>query len=73
MLNTEQIKMPQSKLQKTDSYQTLVALFLYCQLFVVQFLIVCSSTLTRSLCTKSNRIGAYNSVVFITGIWNSST
>ncbi len=32
MLNTEQIKMPQSKLQKTDSNQPVVALFLYCQL-----------------------------------------
>ena len=31
MLDTEQIKMPQSKLQKTDYYQPVVALFLYCQ------------------------------------------
>lgn len=66
MLNTEQIKMPQSKLQKTDSYQPVVAFFSpFIASCVVQFLNVC---LTRSACTKKvNRHGAYNSVVIIAG------
>lgn len=46
--------MPQSKLQKTDSYQPVVALSFIasCVVVVVQFLIVCSVTLTKSVCTK---------------------
>lgn len=57
MLNTEQIKMPQSKLQNTG-YQPVEALFFpllpaVVVVVVVQFLIVCSSTLARSVCTKS--------------------
>lgn len=69
MLNTEQIKMPQSKLQKTDSYQPVVAFFFSSSSFLLlpavlcSFLIVC---LTRSACTKKvNRHGAYNSVVIV--------
>lgn len=66
MLNTEQIKSPQAKLQKTDSYQPVVAfLSSFIASCVVQFLNVC---LTRSACTKKvNRHGAYNSVVTVAG------
>lgn len=59
--------MPQSKRQKTDSYQPVVALSFIASCVVVQFLIVCSFTLAPSVCTKSNRNGAYNSVVLIAG------
>lgn len=61
--------MPQSKLQKTDSYQPVVAFFFpFIASCVVQFLIVC---LTRSACTKKvNRHGAYNSVVIVAGFAN---
>lgn len=56
--------MPQSKLQKTDLYQPVVAFFPFIASCVVQFL-VC---LTRSAFTKKvNRHGAYNSVVIVAG------
>lgn len=68
MLNTEQIKMPQSKLQNTG-YQPVEALFfLYCQL-----LLLCSFSLSAAppspdqCVQKVNRDGAYNSVVSIAG------
>lgn len=68
MLNTEQIKMPQSKLQNTG-YQPVEALFfLYCQL-----LLLCSFSLSAAppspdqCVQKVNRNDAYNSVISIAG------
>lgn len=72
MLNTEQIKMPQSKLQNTG-YQPVEALVPLLPA-VVQFLIVCGGALARSVCTKTELTGAFhfNSDISIHGFLDLS-
>lgn len=74
MLNTEQIKMPPVKTPENRFLSTSCSTFpLLPAALLCSFLIVCSFTLSRSVCTKSNRNGAYTSVMSGRGVCNSRT